>query len=99
MDRQFWLLDASLSYSFLKGRSATIELSGRDLLEQRTSYRQQISNNSITNSYIDGVKSYVMLTFNYRFNNMGGSKKSYQQRVSGAMVQVGESVAVGVNSL
>lgn len=70
--RDFWLLDASLSYAFLKGKRATIELSGYDLLQQRTSLTRRITESAITDTRVNGVMSYAMLTFSYRFNNMGG---------------------------
>lgn len=69
-------LDASLSYAFLKGRSRYDRASGFDLLQQRTSHRQRIANNSITNTIIDGVKSYVISTFSYRFNSLGGDVRN-----------------------
>lgn len=70
--RDFWLWDASVSWSFLKAKNATLELSAYDLLQQRTSFNRRITANSIIDREFNGVTSYAMLTFTYRFNNMGG---------------------------
>lgn len=72
--RNFWLWDASLSWAFLKGKNASIEFSGYDLLRQRTSFRRTITANAITDTSVNGVMSYMMLTFSYRFSNMGGKQ-------------------------
>lgn len=72
LKRDFWLLDASINWSFLKGKNATLELSGYDLLQQRTSFRRQVTANRIEDMQVNGITSYVMLSFTYRFNNMGG---------------------------
>lgn len=70
--RNFLLWDASLSWAFLKGKNAIIELSAYDLLQQRTNFQRSISANSIVDREYNGITSYVMLSFTYRFNNMGG---------------------------
>lgn len=74
--RNFWLWDASISWSFLKGNNAMIELSAYDLLQQRTNFQRRITANSIVDREYSGITSYVMLSFTYRFNNMGGSGMS-----------------------
>lgn len=76
LKRNFWLLDASVSYSFLKEKRGTLQLSGYDLLQQRTTFMRQISLDRITDSEVNGITSYVMLTFSYRFNNMGADVRS-----------------------
>ncbi len=70
--RNFWLWDTSISWSFLKGKNATIELSAYDILQQRTNFQRRITANSIVDREYNGITSYVMLSFTYRFNNMGG---------------------------
>lgn len=77
--RDFWLLDASLNWSFLKQKNATLELSGYDLLKQRTTFMRRITSNAIVDQQVNGITSYVMLTFSYRFNNMGGSSPQTEQ--------------------
>ena len=71
-NRRLWLWDASLSWSFLEGKNATVELSAYDLLRQRTTYTRTINANSIVDQNVNGITSYFMLTFTYRFNNFGG---------------------------
>lgn len=70
--RNFCLWDISASWSFLKEKNAMIELSVYDLLQQRTNFQRRISANSIVDREFNGITSYVMLSFTYRFNNMGG---------------------------
>lgn len=70
--RNFLLWDASLSWSFLKNNSAIIELSAYDILQQRTNFQRYITANSIVDREFNGITSYIMLSFTYRFNNMGG---------------------------
>ena len=71
-NRRLWLWDASLSWAFLSDKSASLELSAYDLLRQRTTYTRIISANSIVDQNVNGITSYFMLTFTYRFNNFGG---------------------------
>lgn len=79
--RDFWLWDASLSWAFLKGKNASIEFSGFDLLRQRTSFSRSITANAITDSSVNGVMSYMMVTFSYRFSNMGGKQLQGDNRM------------------
>lgn len=81
--RNFWLLDASLNWSFLKDKNATLELSGYDLLQQRTTFTRRITSNAIIDQQVNGITSYVMLTFSYRFNNMGGGVKASPRAMRG----------------
>ncbi|MDN4753218.1 TonB-dependent receptor [Porphyromonadaceae bacterium W3.11] len=79
LKRDFWLWDASINWSFLKDKNASIELSGFDILRQRTSLQRRVTANAITDTKVNGVMSYMMLTFSYRFNNMGGNKVGASQ--------------------
>lgn len=72
LKRNYWVWDATLSWSFLKAKNATIELAAYDLLRQRTTFRRHITANKIVDNQVNGITSYAMLTFTYRFNNMGG---------------------------
>ena len=60
LKRNFWLLDASVSYSFLKEKRGTLQLSGYDLLQQRTTFMRQISLDRITDSEVNGITSYAV---------------------------------------
>lgn len=81
--RNFWLLDASVSWSFLKEQRGTLQLSGYDLLKQRTTFMRQIALDRITDTEVNGITSYVMLTFSYRFNNMGSGVKASEMKQQG----------------
>lgn len=70
--RRLWLWDTSLSWSFLKDKNASLELSVYDLLHQRTTYSRTVTANNIIDQNVDAVTSYFMLTFTYHFNNFGG---------------------------
>lgn len=75
--RELLLWDMTLSWSFLRGKNATIELSGYDLLGQRTNVDRRVTANAITDTVVNGTTSYVMLTFSYRFNTMGSGAPRY----------------------
>lgn len=67
--------NAKLSYQFLRDRSATVSLSGYDLLQNRKTLQR-----SVTASYIDDVDynsltRYFMLSFSYKFNSFGKGKR------------------------
>ena len=72
--RRLVLWDLSLAWSFLEGKNATVQLSGYDILGQRNTFRRSISADSITDQTVNGITTYAMLTFSYRFNTFGGGK-------------------------
>lgn len=70
-DTNTWMWNASISYQFLRGKAATLQLKVYDLLQQK----QQIQHN-ITANYIDDVRyntltRYFMLSFIYKFKQFG----------------------------
>lgn len=86
--RNLWIWDLSLGYSFLKDRRGTLELEALDLLGQRSTFRRTSTAQSITDILYEGVTSYVMLTFTYKFNTLPtadpsadrSSRSRYQSR-------------------
>ena len=70
MKRNLWIWDISIGYSFLKDRRGTLELEALDLLGQRSTFRRTSTAQSITDMLYEGVTSYVMLTFTYKFNTL-----------------------------
>lgn len=68
--RNLWIWDISIGYSFLKDRRGTLELEALDLLGQRSTFRRTSTAQSITDMLYEGVTSYVMLTFTYKFNTL-----------------------------
>ena len=68
-----WLLNASISQSFLKNKALTVQLEAVDILGQRTSENNIITGYSRNYSTTKTFMSYVMLRIGYRFN-LGGKK-------------------------
>lgn len=68
-----WILNASISQSFLKNKALTLQLEATDLLQQRTSEFSHLSAEAHTFSRTKCFLSYVMLHAIYRFN-IGGKK-------------------------
>ncbi len=66
-----WMWNASISYQFLPGDAATIQLKGYDLLQQRQTVNRTVSANYIDNTEYNSLTRYFMLTFTYRFNTFG----------------------------
>lgn len=71
---QQWLLNASLSYMFLRGKNATIALEGKDLLNQVKSISRSETAQSIADVQNLVLGRYVMLTFTYKFSTFAGGK-------------------------
>ncbi len=70
-DQNEWMWNASVSYQFLPGDAATIQLKGYDLLQQRQTVRRSVSASYIDNTEYNTLTRYFMLTFTYRFNTFG----------------------------
>ncbi|MDE7388028.1 MAG: TonB-dependent receptor, partial [Muribaculaceae bacterium] len=67
-DPEEWMWNASLSYMFLRDKSATIALKAYDLLQQRKSISRSETAQAITDVSFNTLTRYVMLTFTYKFN-------------------------------
>lgn len=81
-DQNEWMWNASISYQFLPGDAATIQLKGYDLLQQRQTISRTVSANYIDNTEYNALTRYFMLTFTYRFNTFGKGNEP-QSRDSG----------------
>ena len=68
MNHPQWILNASISQSFLKSKALTIQLEGTDLLKSRTAERSILSPTSRSYSRTDTFLSYVMLHAIYKFS-------------------------------
>jgi hypothetical protein len=66
-----WIINASVSQTFLKDKSLTLQLEVTDLLKERTSEFSHLSATSRTFSRTECFLSYVMLHAIYRLN-LGG---------------------------
>ncbi|WP_277086535.1 TonB-dependent receptor [Porphyromonas catoniae] len=77
-----WLLNAGISFSFLKGKRATLRLKGYDLLDSRRSIYRNITATSITTEESNTLGRYAMLHFIYRFDSFagGGSRSDMKQQ-------------------
>ncbi|MDE6653360.1 MAG: outer membrane beta-barrel family protein, partial [Muribaculaceae bacterium] len=67
-----WILNASISYQFLKDRSLTVSLKGYDLLDQRSSVSRSVTANSITDSMNNTLGRYAMVSVSYKFQVFPG---------------------------
>ncbi len=70
-DNNQWLWNASLSYEFLKNKSATISVKAYDLLQQKKNVSRNITANYIEDREFNTITRYFMLSFSYRFQRLG----------------------------
>lgn len=72
MNHSELLWNAYVSYSFLKKKQANLKLEIYDILQRSTNFYSYTSPTSNIQSRSEGVNSYFLLTFNYRFNLFKG---------------------------
>lgn len=70
-DQKQWMWNASVSYQFLRDRSATVSVKVYDLLQQRQNIRRNITANYIDDTEYNSLTRYFMVTLSYRFNTFG----------------------------
>lgn len=70
-DSKQWMWNASISYQFLKGKSATVSLKVYDLLQQKENIRRSVTANYIDDINYNSLTRYFMATFTYKFNTFG----------------------------
>ncbi len=68
-DTNEWLLNASLSYQFLKDRSLTVSLKGYDLLDRRSNVSRTVTANSISDSLTNTLGRYAMVSVTWKFQS------------------------------
>lgn len=73
-DSDEWMLNASVSYMFLKGKNATFAIKGYDLLNQRQSISRSETAQAISDISRNVLGRYVMATFTYKFSTFAGGK-------------------------
>ncbi|MDE6310759.1 MAG: outer membrane beta-barrel protein [Muribaculaceae bacterium] len=66
-----WMWNASISYQFLKDKSATVTVKGYDLLGQVSNIRTQDTGNYFEDTRYNALTRYVMVSFSYKFNTFG----------------------------
>ena len=70
-DTKTWMWNASISYQFLRDKSATVSLKAYDILGQRSNVRRNVTANYIDDSRYNSLTRYVMVSFAYKFNTFG----------------------------
>jgi len=68
------LIDAGISYYFLKGNRGVLTLRGIDLLDKNTGFQQISDVNYLMQINSNTLGRYIMLSFKYRLTSMGGKK-------------------------
>ncbi len=82
-DKDQWMWNASVSYQFLKGRAATIQLKVYDILQQKTNINRTVTANYIDDSSYNSLTRYFMLTFTYKFNTFGAGNQPASNNMFG----------------
>lgn len=66
-DTRTWMWNASLSYQFLRSRTAAVTLKAYDILGQRSNISTNASAGLTTTSRFNSLTRYVMVTLSYKF--------------------------------
>ncbi len=69
-DEVIW--DVDISKKLFKSKRGMVKLQWTDLLQQRTSISRSVTSNYIEDSASNVLTGYVLVSFSYRFNSMGG---------------------------
>ncbi len=72
-NREQTLLNLSLSYSFLKGKAASLRFKVYDVLGQKRNIYRNVSALAISSQETNTLGQYAMLHFIYRFNSFSGN--------------------------
>lgn len=70
-----WLWNASVSYEFLRNRSATISIKAYDLLQSKKNISRNVTANYIDDTDYNSLTRYFMVTFAFRFNTFGAGNQ------------------------
>lgn len=68
------LITGYVEKSFFKRKQATLTLTGNDLLNQGNNLNRVVSGNSITESRVNQVTRYFLISFNWRLQSFKGKK-------------------------
>lgn len=88
-DELLW--NVRIAQRFLKGNAATVSFRWYDILNRRSDVNRNITAFSRTDSSNEGVYSYCMLNFSYRFNFFGGRRQGGMENESGGRFERGRS--------
>ncbi len=67
-----FLLNTTLTKSFMKSESLKLQLSGNDLLNQNTGFNRRATSNMITQNSYTTIRRYAMFSVIYDLSKMGG---------------------------
>lgn len=79
-----WVWNASVSKQIFKAKNGTIRFNIYDILNQNNNISYAQSNNSITQSMTNSLKSYFMFSFIYKFQIFKGGAKISDMNQGGA---------------
>ncbi|MDU1891508.1 MAG: outer membrane beta-barrel protein [Dysgonomonas sp.] len=71
--------NAEISKQFLKQNRGSLRLEVNDILQQRLSIRRNVTANYIEDIRNNAMTGYFMISFAYRFNNIGGRGRNRQR--------------------
>jgi len=83
MNRDELIWNASVSFSFLKGNKASLQLAAYDILHQRSTVNRSMSTTTITDSETKNITSYFMATLTYRISVFGDRNARQSMRGRG----------------
>lgn len=82
-DTRQWMWNASISYQFLRDKSATISLKAYDLLQQKSNINRTITANYVEDLIYNSLTRYFMVSFSYKFNTFGKGKQPVDRNARG----------------
>ncbi len=77
-DSKQWIWNASLGCQFLRDRTASVQLSVFDILQQKKNISRSVTANYIQDTFYNSLTRYAMLTFTYRFTTFAKGKQPTQ---------------------
>lgn len=78
-DKESWLWNAQLSWSFLKGKQASLIVRAYDILNQNKNISRTVTGNYIQDVETNSIGRYVMFSFAYRFNTFAKNGQATPQ--------------------
>ena len=78
-DKETWLWNAQISWSFLKGKQASLIVRAYDILNQNKNISRTVTGNYIQDVETNSVGRYVMFSFAYRFNTFAKNGQATPQ--------------------
>jgi hypothetical protein len=74
--------NAEINKQFLYQNRGSLRFRITDILQQRLNIRRSVNGNSIQDSEFTALSSYFIVSFAYRFNNVGGNRGNRGRRVN-----------------